>query len=773
MNDLDPTERLSDATLKRLETSGGDAPAHALPHEIGSYRVVQRLEGGMGIVYVAEQSEPIARRVAIKVMKYGLDSREMLARFDAERRVLALLNHPNIAQIYEAGATASGQPYFVMEYVDGLPITDYCATRELPMEDRLALFQQVCLGVQQAHQKGVIHRDLKPSNILVTEVSGRPVPKIIDFGIAKMIDASLNPGDARTRAGDMLGTPEYASPEQLSMSSLDIDTRSDVYSLGVVLYELSTGLLPFDLDRERMSLVDILRVVRDEDPLPPSARAGKGASELDWITMRALEKDPSRRYQSPAALAADLQRYLDKEPVEAGPPSRVYRFRKLVRRHVAAFLVAAAVLVTLVVTGTIFGIGLKRERDEAMRQAARAEAMNRFLFGLFDAADPYAAGFGDVESDASGKLIRRGVARLDVELANQPELRTEMLARLGEVMLNLNLSEDGEKTLRRAVADRARLSGTNAAETLHVRTMFGRALFMRSSYEEADHVLSEALAALRANGEASPADLAEAARSLGRVKRVRGDFKSAKALYDEALAIRRSTVGENDIDYASTLGDLAALEKEMGHLDQSVALQRKAIAIFVRALGENHPEVSVNLNNLAASLLETRPAEAEMLLRKALSIKKRLFPEDHVELGSLYGNLARALSEQEKFPEARALAERSVAIARRGFGEHHSRTARARTVLGKVCVKEQDFRCAEEALRPALAISRKSIGADSVRTAEVELVLGAMLLRTDRRDEARLLLTHAAKILEAAHEPSHRSVAESRALLAELNASPR
>ena len=721
MNEWEPTIPLP-------PQDGAPADAHHLPHEIGPYRVTGLREGGMGIVYIAEQSEPIARRVAIKVMKWGLDSPAMVARFESERRLLALLGHPNIAQIYEAGATSEGSPYFVMEYVDGVPISEFASG--LPLDEKLRLFQQVCRAVQHAHQKGVIHRDLKPTNILVTESDGRPLPKIIDFGIAKMADESLAAGGARTRAGEMLGTPEYASPEQIATTSPD--TRTDVYSLGVVLYELVTGELPFDLDRGTMSWADILRVVREDDPVPPSARSRELPRELDWIVMRALEKDPARRYQSPASLADDLQRFLDDKPVEAGPPSRVYRFRKFVRRHAAASIAIAAIILTLAISGTLFGIRLKQERDEAMRQAARAEAMNRFLFGLFDAADPYAANFGEVESEAAGKLIRRGVTRLDVELASQPELRTEMLARLGEVELNLNLTEDGEKTLRRAVVDRTKYSGPNALDTLRAKSLLGRALFMRSQYEEADRVLAPALAALRKTNERE--DVANAAQSLGRTRRALGQFDSAEALYDEALAIRKELKGENDIDYATSLGDLAALKREMGKRDESIALQRKVVAIFRRALGDRHPEVGIVMNNLAVSLMTPEhAAEAEQLLRDSLKIKQQFFAADHVEMAGHYSNLGRAMALQGKFEEGRALAERGVAIAKKGYGERHARTARTLVILGRVCLAQGDVSCAQNALRPAVEIFTEAGGADSPRAKEAAELLAEAIQSATRQ----------------------------------------
>ena len=352
------------ATADHDATDAGP-PAAEVGDRIGPYRMMEQIgEGGFGLVFVAEQAEPVRRKVALKVLKPGMDTRDVVARFEAERQALALMDHPNIARVLDAGSTPSGRPYFVMELVRGVPITDYCDAHKLPPKDRLALFVQVCQAVQHAHQKGVIHRDIKPSNVLVTMIDGKPVPKVIDFGVAKAVGQSLTDKTIYTRFAQILGTPLYMSPEQAEMSGVDVDTRADVYALGVLLYELLTGTTPFDRDRFRRAAFDeIRRIIREEDPPRPSTRlsslgptltnvsAQRGTDpgklpglvrgELDWIVMRCLEKDRNRRYETASGLARDVQRFLEGDSVEACPPTLGYRLRKLYRRNRAAVWIAA------------------------------------------------------------------------------------------------------------------------------------------------------------------------------------------------------------------------------------------------------------------------------------------------------------------------------------------------------------------------------------------------------------------------------------------------
>src|SRR5262245_5165354 len=360
---------------------------------IGAYKIREKLgEGGCGVVYVAEQVTPVRRRVALKVIKLGMDTRNVVARFEAERQALAMMDHPNIAKVLDAGATGTGRPYFVMELVRGIKITEYCDQNRLNTPQRLELFVQVCHAVQHAHQKGVIHRDIKPSNILVTLHDGVPVPKVIDFGIAKATEGRLTNLTIYTELRQFIGTPAYMSPEQAEMSGLDIDTRTDIYSLGVLLYELLTGHTPFDAEElVRLGIDAVRRTIREREPVAPSTRLDtmldaeltsvaqrQGAEpprlvhfirgDLDWIVMKALEKDRTRRFESASGLALDIQRFLKNEPIEARPPSGLYRFQKLVRRHRTVFAAGAAVLLALLI-GLGFSLYLLVQERRAVRRA--------------------------------------------------------------------------------------------------------------------------------------------------------------------------------------------------------------------------------------------------------------------------------------------------------------------------------------------------------------------------------------------------------------------
>ncbi|HUK81995.1 MAG TPA: serine/threonine-protein kinase, partial [Verrucomicrobiae bacterium] len=396
----------SDATLKSAEPfteKAGD--------RIDRYKLLQEIgEGGCGVVYMAEQEEPVRRRVALKVIKLGMDTKQVVARFEAERQALAMMDHPNIAKVLDAGATETGRPFFVMELVRGVPITEYCDKNNLSTRERLDLFMQVCHAIQHAHQKGVIHRDIKPSNILVTLQDGVPMPKVIDFGIAKAIDQPLTEKTLFTRFEQFMGTPAYMSPEQAEMSSLDIDTRSDIYSLGVLLYELLTGKTPFNSEELVKSGVDAMRkTIREQEPLRPSTKlatlqglelstiAKRRAADapklihllngdLDWIVMKCLEKDRTRRYESAGGLAADIMRHLNNQPVAARPPSAAYRLQKSWRRNKLVYVSAAAIVSALLLAVIFSGVSYLRERKarvseqiqrleaEKQRQAAEASA---------------------------------------------------------------------------------------------------------------------------------------------------------------------------------------------------------------------------------------------------------------------------------------------------------------------------------------------------------------------------------------------------------------
>ncbi|MCZ6507433.1 MAG: serine/threonine-protein kinase, partial [Acidobacteria bacterium] len=427
-------------TARRQDSEGQPTPPLAPQppaQTFGDYRLLQKIgEGGMGEVWEAEQRRPVRRRVALKLVKWGMDTGEVLARFESERHALALLDHPTIAKVFDAGASDQGRPFFAMELVKGVPITEYADTQRLTTRQRLELLVQVCRGIQHAHQKGIIHRDIKPSNILVAIQDGAPVPRIIDFGVAKATSQRLTERTVFTELGQWIGTPEYMSPEQAEMSGMDIDTRSDIYSLGVLQYELLTGALPFQPgELRRAGFDEMRRRIREEEPTRPSTKISDQGEEsqaaarnrrtdpaalvrelggdLDWITMKALEKDRTRRYASPSELAADIGRYLSHEPVLASPPSALYRLAKFARRHRAGVVAGALVVVALVLGTAAATVGLLRARKDART----ARQVSSFLVGMFNDLSPRGSRRG---ASTPEEMLRAGVERIEGELAGQP-----------------------------------------------------------------------------------------------------------------------------------------------------------------------------------------------------------------------------------------------------------------------------------------------------------------------------------------------------------------
>jgi len=586
---------------------------------LGRYKLLQEIgEGGFGVVYQAEQTEPVRRIVALKILKAGMDTRQVVARFEAERQALALMDHPNIAKVLDAGATEGGRPYFVMEIVKGIPITEYCDQARLDTAARLALFQEVCHAVQHAHQKGIVHRDLKPGNVLVALHDGRPFPKVIDFGIAKATDPHLTDKTLFTEFRQMIGTPEYMAPEQAEMSGLDIDTRADVYSLGVMLYELLTGTKPHDLKTLAQKGYDeILRTIREVDPQRPSARVSTMGRELegvaskrhtagrtlgralrgdlDWIVMKALEKDRSRRYETATALALDLQRHLDHEPVAACPPSPAYRARKYVRRHRLGVAAASVVLATLVSGSVLAFTGYadaaeRRERARGLHEAA--------------ARDQEAA-----ERSRAGEAGQRAIAEEREKEADSDAQRAKTVVDLVQEMLGSadpHQVKGMDYTVRELLDDfdrglGARLEGDPEVEAA-VRTTMGIAYRNLGLHDKAEPHLTRALEIHRQTlGEGHP-DVAKSLNNLAMVLRAKGDYDGAEALHREALAIRRKTLGEGHPDVAASLDNLAVVLRAKGDYVGAEALHREALAIRRKTLGEGHPDVATSLKNLALVL---------------------------------------------------------------------------------------------------------------------------------------------------------------------------
>jgi non-specific serine/threonine protein kinase/serine/threonine-protein kinase len=566
----------------------GTQPADFLDRRIGPYRVLELIgQGAMGEVYLAEQTAPVVRRVALKIIKLGMDTREVIARFEVERQTLAIMSHPSIAQILDAGATSDGRPYFVMEYVPGVPLTEYCDTRRLDLRARLLLFLEICDGVQHAHHKGVIHRDLKPSNLLVTERDGRPVPKIIDFGVAKATAPGQHPSDAHTRLGHLVGTPEYMSPEQAQASPLDVDTRSDVYSLGVVLYELLVGALPYRVTGDSATPAQVVRELLASDIRAPSqtlrrdplhmaevaARLGWSArqvagalrGDLDWITLKALEKNRNRRYASVAEFAADLRRHLTNEPVLAGPPSTVYRVRKFVTRHRAGVAALAGLFIATSTFGTFMAFQareLARERDQAQFQAARAEASNEFMSLMLEEVGPGGQPLTMVE------LLDAGVGLLDQQYRDDPRFVARMLLQISRRYMDLQNTTRQDEILARAeaiarsVQDDELLARTHCAmvQTLLEQNQVGRAEARLTAAKAAWARVADPPLELKVDCLRAEADILQ-----------RGsDRLAARPVLEEARNLLEQAGATRGLAYTATLTDLGALHFRAGKIKEAL-----------------------------------------------------------------------------------------------------------------------------------------------------------------------------------------------------------
>ena len=671
------------------------------PERIGSYRLLERIgEGGMGVVYVAEQAEPVRRKVALKLIKAGMDTREVIARFHSERQALALMNHPNIARILEAGATEGGRPYFVMEYVPGMPLLEYCDQQRLDVGQRLALFVDVCRAVQHAHQKGVIHRDLKPSNILIKEEDGRQTPKVIDFGVAKAISSPLSDLTVHTRLGGFIGTPEYVSPEQARMTGLDVDTRADVYSLGAVLYELLTGARPFDFSDPGMTLAEIQKSILEEDPQPSSVRvAGEGEAsrrragrrqadppslartlrhDLDWVLMKALEKDRNRRYSSASELAADVERYLARQPVAAGPRSARYRLGRFVGRHRGLLLAGAAGIVLLLggILGTTLGLlQARREAERARVQAAIAQEVNRFLNeDLLAAVAPQRQGI----EVSMREVLEQAARRIEGRFAAQPLVEASLRHTIGLTYRRLGVYTAAEPHLQRAAEIRRRTQGLEHAETLQAVSDLGILYRLQARYGEAEPLHLEVLEAQRrVLGDAALQTLISI-NGLGVLYEAMGRYREAEAFYLECLEGRQRLLGRDDPATLAVINNLSILYQVMHRWGEAERLQLEALEVENRIFGPEHPSTLNSIINVSALYLrQERYDEAEAILTKSLGPIRRVMGDEHPRTLMMMNNLGYLYSRQARYDEAEALLLESLAIKRRVLGEEHPSTVEA------------------------------------------------------------------------------------------------
>ena len=759
--------------------------------QVGPYRLLQKIgEGGMGEVWIAEQREPIRRTVAVKVIKIGMDTRQVVARFEAERQALAVMDHPAIAKVLDAGATATGRPYFVMEYVKGEPITEYCDRQHLSTADRLALFVRVCEGVHHAHQKGIIHRDLKPTNVLVTLQDGTPVPKIIDFGVAKATTRHLIDGTLFTELGVLIGTPEYMSPEQADLTGLDIDTRTDVYALGVLLYELLTGVLPLERKALREQALDeIRRAIREVDPPKPSTRVtqlgaasstaarnrdtelGRLASELrgdlDWITMKALEKDRARRYGSASDLAADVARHLANHPVLASPPGRLYRARKFTRRHrfgVAAASLAVVGLIGVTVAMAVQAQRIARERDRANREAARAnqeaaasKQVSDFLVSLFRVSNPSESKGNTV---TAREILDQGAARIETQLGQQPLTQARLMTTIGEVYMNLGLYGKAGPILDKSLATRQRLLGDRSTEVRSSLVAVGVLRWREGAYDEAERVFKQALA-IAEGIDKDGMEVAEVLHDLGVLYDTQGKPAQAESSLRRALAIGESVVGPDDPAVARSLNTLANVLWSQARYSEAEPLFLRSLAQKEKALGAWHPEVATTLNNLGI-LYQTQGKykEGEPYFLRALAICEKVYGPDHRVVGDTLNNIGSFYEEQKRYPDARRCYERALAIWMKTLGPDHSDVGIVLHNMANLNRNEGRYREAEPLYLRSQAIWERSLGPDHPYLANSFCERATLFREMGRLAEAEALYQKALAHQEKNLGPAHPAVAE-------------
>jgi non-specific serine/threonine protein kinase/serine/threonine-protein kinase len=757
-----------------------DAPPDTIP----GYRLLRPIgSGGMGHVWEAEQREPVRRKVAVKIIRPGADTARIVTRFESERQTLALMNHPGIAQVYDAGVTDSGRPFFSMELVEGSPVTQFCDEAHMTVTERLRLFGEVFEAVQHAHQKGVIHRDLKPSNVLVTRFGGRPTPKVIDFGIARFVEESHPERTLLTEAGTVVGTPEYMSPEQAGVESIDIDTRSDVYSLGVLLYELLTGSLPFTRsDSTPAALVELFRHVREAElPLPSRYVAGLGEQahgaaitrgtdrwaltkslrgELDWITAKALEKDRERRYPSVGELAADVRRYLRDEPVVAGPPGAAYRLRKLVRRHRGLLAASAAVVVALVagLAGTLTGLVRAREEAERARtQVAIAEAVNAFLNeDLLAAVAPEGQG----REVSMREVLDTAAERLEGRFADQPEVEASVRETIGSTYTSLGLLDEASPQVERAVTLREAVLGKDHASTLDTVHELGVLRFYQGKGEEAEALLRRAFEGRsRVLGPNDPltltalSDLGAVAHHLGRLDEAEHHYRDA---HDRAIA----ELGEDDPYVLTMLHNLGALLRDLGRFEESESFLRRALEGTRKELGEEHPETLSTLSLLGSVMREDgRLEEAEPIYVRVLETRRRVLGDDHPSTLMSTNNLAMLRSDLGQLEEAAELQRRTLETQRRVLGDDHDGTILSLGNLAAVLIALDRANEAEPLIAEALERCQRTLGADHSLCGSTLRKQGRCLTALGRYDEAERALLDAHANLVAAYDADHPEVA--------------
>ena len=716
---------------------------------IGPYRIDQVVgEGGFGTVFLAQQESPIRRRVALKVIKLGMDTRQVVARFEQERQALAMMDHPNIAKVFDAGSTSNGRPYFVMEYCKGQPITRHCDEQRLSVAERLGLFVQVCQAVQHAHQKGLIHRDLKPGNILVAEVDGHAVAKVIDFGIAKATQADGVQHSQFTRHGQLIGTPEYMSPEQAE-GGLDIDTRTDIYALGVLLYELLTGSTPFDARSLRSAAFDeIRRIIREVDPPRPSTRLSQSTAtlsaiasnrrseptrlggllrgELDWVVMKAIEKQKDHRYASAAEFADDISRYLRDEPVSARPTTAIYRWRKFARRNKGLVAAVAAVTISLaagLAATTMMYVRAEqaREREAAQREraetkSATTQAINDFLTqDLLAASNPWDGGGRSV---TVAQTLDKAGANVQARFAGMPQVEASVRSTLAESYRSLGLFSDATPHYERAMSLRSETGG-DEGDLADLLRMQAANLQSLGQYAEAEKLCRDALARHTKLHGADSAAVADTLECLADIQVGQSLYADAEKSLRSALSIRQSAAksSANDLALARLTNTLSSNMSLMGNYAEAEKLKLSSLDLFKAATGEKSAYVAQVLSDLGSLYFEMeRYPESEQYFNLSLPLMTELLGSEHLTVLINRRSLANTISFLGRDAEAEPMFREVIAASERTVGVSHPQTMAAVNSLATMYLRAQRGSEAEPLLQSLLDRSSKEFGPTHAET---------------------------------------------------------